>query len=240
MTFAECADAYQKAHLSTFRNTKHRHNGARASSRPTPLSASSMSPRSTRQRSSSSSPRLGRKLPRPITPPRPGREGTRLGQGAWFPRWRKPARWRGHLQHLLKGAPQGRAPCRHAVRRAAGLYGDAPRQRFSRARALDFAIPTAGRSGEVRGATWARSMRSKRLWVIPASRMEAGREHTVPLSARSLEILELPRLGDLVFPGAREGRPLSDMAMTELLRGTNSNGYRVHGFRSSFRDWAGD
>ena len=71
--------------------------------------------------------------------------------------------------------------------------------------------------------------------------MKAGREHTVPLSDRAVQILEaLPGVGELVFPGAREGRPLSDMAMTQLLRGMNGNGYRVHGFRSTFRDWAGD
>jgi integrase len=71
--------------------------------------------------------------------------------------------------------------------------------------------------------------------------MKAGREHTIPMSDRVVEILEgLPHIGDYVFPGAVEGKPLSDMALLQLLRGMDANGYRVHGFRSTFRDWAGE
>jgi integrase len=109
------------------------------------------------------------------------------------------------------------------------------------ARALELLILTAARSGEVRGATWTEIDLDKRLWTIPASRMKAGREHTVPLSKRAVALLKaLPRIGEFVFPGAREGKPLSDMALMQLLRGMDANGYKVHGFRSAFRDWAGD
>jgi integrase len=77
-----------------------------------------------------------------------------------------------------------------------------------------------------------------KLWTVPDARMKAGREHRVPLSNRAMEIIKsIPRQGDYVFAGAREGKPLSNMAMLELIRGMIGNGYTVHGFRSTFRDW---
>jgi integrase len=79
------------------------------------------------------------------------------------------------------------------------------------------------------------------IWTIPAERMKAGKEHQVPLSKRALAILKsLPHEGAYIFPGAKAKAPLSNMAMLELLRGMRSDGLTVHGFRSSFRDWAGD
>jgi integrase len=79
------------------------------------------------------------------------------------------------------------------------------------------------------------------VWVIPAERMKADREHRVPLSARVLTIVNaLPREGAFVFAGARKNSPLSNMAMLELLRGMRGKGATVHGFRSSFRDWAAE
>ena len=109
------------------------------------------------------------------------------------------------------------------------------------ARALEFCILTASRTGEVIGATWAEIYLDARIWTVPADRMKSGKEHEVPLSKRAVEILKgLPREGAYVFPGARTGKPLSNMAMLELLRGMNGDGYTTHGFRSSFRDWAGE
>ena len=71
--------------------------------------------------------------------------------------------------------------------------------------------------------------------------MKAAKQHEVPLSKPAVALLKaLPRIGDYVFPGAVEGKPLSDMALMQLLRGMDANGYKVHGFRSTFRDWAGD
>jgi integrase len=89
--------------------------------------------------------------------------------------------------------------------------------------------------------TWSEVDLDKALWTIPADRMKAGKEHTVPLSKQAVAILKsLPRCGDFIFPGAVEGKPLSNMAMLQQLRGLDANGYVPHGFRSSFRDWAGD
>jgi integrase len=156
-----------------------------------------------------------------------------------------PARWRGHLDKLL--------PNRRKVKRVrnhpAMPYVELPefmgelRERTSvSARALEFAILTAARTGEVIGATWAEIDIPGATWTIPAPRMKAGKEHRVPLSARALELLEsLPREGEFVFIGGRAGKPLSNMAMLELIRGMKpGTGYVPHGFRSTVRDWAAE
>ena len=108
------------------------------------------------------------------------------------------------------------------------------------ARALEFVVLTASRTSEAIGARWDEI--DGDVWTVPAARMKAKKEHEVPLSQRAMAILaEIPRTADgYVFPGAKAGKPLSNMAMLELLRGMAGNGYTVHGFRSSFRDWAGD
>jgi integrase len=109
------------------------------------------------------------------------------------------------------------------------------------ARALEFAILTAARTGEAIGAKWAEIDLDAKLWTIPAGRMKAAREHRVPLSDRVLAILEtLPGEGEYVFAGARESKPLSNMALLELMRGMRGKGATVHGFRSTFRDWAAE
>ena len=117
------------------------------------------------------------------------------------------------------------------------------------ARALEFAILTAARTGEVIGAKWTEISEveinggGKKIWVwrVPAERMKAGKEHRVPLPDRALAILEkLPREGEYVFPGNRHGKPLSNMAMLELMRDMRGKGATVHGFRSSFRDWTAE
>ena len=106
------------------------------------------------------------------------------------------------------------------------------------ARALEFTILTATRTGETIGARWDEIEGD--VWVIPAERMKAGRQHRVPLSTRALALLKaLPREdgAEFVFMGASSGKPLSNMAMLELLRGMKGNGLTVHGFRSTFSDW---
>ena len=110
------------------------------------------------------------------------------------------------------------------------------------ARALEFTILTAARTGEAIGAKWSEFDLDAGVWTIPGERMKAGKEHEVPLSKRALAILDaLPReRGGYVFPGAKAKAPLSNMAMLELLRGMKGDGLTVHGFRSTFRDWAGD
>jgi integrase len=109
---------------------------------------------------------------------------------------------------------------------------------------LCFLILTAARTGEVIGATWDEIDLERALWMIPAARMKAGREHTVPLSAAAVEILKAmnPKAEGLVFPSPK-GKALSQMALTMALRRAMEEGEghsTVHGFRSSFRDWAGD
>ena len=152
-----------------------------------------------------------------------------------------PARWRGHLDHLL--------PARNKVARAVHLpalaYPEVPSfltqlrdQDGIAARALEFAILTACRTSEVLNARWPEFDGS--VWTIPAERTKAGREHRVPLSNRALEILDrLPRDGDLVFVGAH-GRALNVAAMLRALRRMGRQDLTVHGFRSSFRDWAAE
>jgi integrase len=104
-------------------------------------------------------------------------------------------------------------------------------------------ILTAGRTGEVIGAKWSEINLGERLWTAPAERMKAAKEHRVPLSKAALAILESMaaiREGENVFPGGRAGRPLSNMAMTMALRGMGRGERTVHGFRSTFRDWAAE
>uniref|UniRef100_B0SXU9 Integrase family protein n=1 Tax=Caulobacter sp. (strain K31) TaxID=366602 RepID=B0SXU9_CAUSK len=154
-----------------------------------------------------------------------------------------PARWRGHLNQLL---PKRQRLARgHHAALAYDLIPDFMANLRTRsavaARALEFAILTASRSGEVLGATWNEFDLDKKVWVIPATRMKAGREHRVPLSARAMEIAEA-QFDDgkgYVFAGPKLGKPLSSMAMAMLLRRMKSD-ITVHGFRSSFRDWASE
>lgn len=156
-----------------------------------------------------------------------------------------PARWRGHLDHLL--------PKRQKLTRghhAAMAYEDVPafmgELRASRAvstQALEFLILTAARSGEVLGAAWDEMDLDAKVWTVPAHRMKAGREHRVPLGDRAVELLraaEAFRTGVYVFPGQRPGKPLSGMALEMTMRRLKRDAFTVHGFRSSFRDWAGE
>lgn len=153
-----------------------------------------------------------------------------------------PARLRGHLDHLLPKASK-----LQRGHHAALPYADAPAfmkqlrdMKGTAAAALEFAILTAARSGEVRGATWSEIVGD--VWVIPAERMKAGREHRVPLSSRALEILDdarKVRRDDLVFPGRTRGSMMSDMTIAAVIKRMNVDA-TPHGFRSTFRDWAGD
>lgn len=111
------------------------------------------------------------------------------------------------------------------------------------ARAVEFSCLTAARSGEVRGAVWSEIDLDNALWVIPRERMKMATEHRVPLCDRALAILRAQKqmaTGELVFGGDRDGRPISDTAMTKALRRASNDMSTLHGLRSSFRDWAGD
>jgi integrase len=109
--------------------------------------------------------------------------------------------------------------------------------------ALEFCILTATRSGEVYGARWSEIDMATKVWTVPALRMKAAREHRVPLSERALEILEKlgnAMTGDYVFPSPRGRKPLSHVSMAKVMRRLQIDGATVHGFRSAFRDWAGN
>lgn len=156
-----------------------------------------------------------------------------------------PARWRGHLDHLLPKR-QRLSRGHHPAMQSAAIRDFLTQLRTRdavAAWALEFTILTAARSGEVLGALWSEIDIEAKVWTIPGNRMKAGREHRVPLSEQALKILARARVigrSDYVFPGARKGRPLSGMAMAMLLRRMKLGGFTVHGFRSTFRDWAGE
>ncbi len=162
-----------------------------------------------------------------------------------------PAAWRGHLENLL--------PKRQKLTRghhAAMPYVDVPgfladlrgRQGVA-ALCLEFLVLTAARSGEARGARWDEIDADAKVWTIPGydpetgRRMKAGQTHRVPLTPRMLAILDivkpLRRDDDLVFPGMKDGAPLSDMTLAAVMKRMKRDDFTPHGFRSAFRDWAG-
>ncbi|MFZ5575932.1 MAG: tyrosine-type recombinase/integrase [Pseudomonadota bacterium] len=156
-----------------------------------------------------------------------------------------PARWRGFLdKHLPK--PKKVAKVKHhpalPYAELGAFMPELKAQEGMGARALEFAILTAARSGEVRGATWGEIDLDAATWTIPASRMKAEKEHRVALSAAAIKLLKaLPRIdgSDLLFPSSKN-TPLSDMTLTAVLRRMGRSDITAHGFRSTFRDWAGE
>lgn len=155
-----------------------------------------------------------------------------------------PARWKGHLDKVL-AKPSKVAKVTHhkavAVDAIGSFMTDLKKREGVSARALEFVILTAARSGEVRGATWSEIDLTAGVWTIPADRMKAKREHRVPLSERAIKLLgALPqgKPDDLVFPAPRGG-VLSDMSLTAVLRRMEMDA-TAHGFRSTFRDWAAE
>ncbi len=162
--------------------------------------------------------------------------------------WREgenPARWRGHLAIILpnnqnvikKHYPaMGYADLPEFWQRLNGMEALAPR-------ALELLILTACRTSEVLKAPWSEFDLDGGLWVIPAERMKAKRDHRIPLTNEAVAILrplQENKISDYVFPGQKPGKPLSGMAMEMLLRRMKIENVTVHGFRSTFRDWCGD
>lgn len=156
-----------------------------------------------------------------------------------------PARWRGHLdEHLPK--PKKIAKVQHFAalpyNEIGTFFPELKEQAGMGARALEFAILTAARSGEVRGATWSEVDLAEKTWTIPPARMKAEKEHRVPLSAAAIKLLKaLPHIDgcDLLFPSTKSA-PLSDMTLTAVLRRMGRSDITAHGMRSTFRDWAGE
>lgn len=167
-----------------------------------------------------------------------------------------PARWKGHLKNLLATISKTSRTKNHPSLPWTGIGAFMAVLRMREgvsARAVEFVILTACRSGEVRGARWAELDTMGKIWTIPAERMKAKREHQVPLSDAALALLaSMPKDGesDVIFAGTK-GQPLSDMSLTAVIRrmnggdrrvwvDTNGEGITVHGFRSSFRMWAAE
>lgn len=154
-----------------------------------------------------------------------------------------PARWKGHLDAVL---PRPRKLSRGHHK--ALPYKDAPqflkglRERESlSAKALEFTILTAARTSEALNAKWGEFDLEKKVWTVPAERMKAGRGHRVPLTDSAILAMGNPRAStDWVFPGTKRDQSLSNMAMTAVLGRMNRTDVTVHGFRSTFRDWAGE
>jgi integrase len=155
-----------------------------------------------------------------------------------------PARWRGHLENLLPKRSKVRRVEHHAALPYADLgafVAELRRQEGVGARALEFTILTAARTGEVIGARWSEFNLAERIWIVAAERMKAGREHRVPLSDAARALLGEPGAPDtFVFPGGKPGRPLSNMAMLKALARMGRGDLTTHGFRSTFRDWAAE
>lgn len=157
-----------------------------------------------------------------------------------------PARWKGHLDKLLPARTKVKKTEHHAALPwpdIGAFMVELRKQEGIAAKAVEFAILTAARSGEVRGATWEEIDLDAGVWIVPPERMKAKKEHRVPLSAKALALLtEQKKLfpDGYVFPGMKAGKPLSDMSLTAVLRRMDRNEITVHGFRSTFRDWAAE
>lgn len=155
-----------------------------------------------------------------------------------------PARWKGNLKALLpaRAAHQRSHHAALAYREMPGFMAQLRGLQGIAARALEFTILTAARSGEIRQAKWAQIDLQNGVWVVPGIAMKANKEHRVPLSGRALEILrelEAVRVSDYVFP-SYGGRMLSTNGMLSVLERMGRPEITVHGFRSSFRDFAGE
>ncbi|MBB3288763.1 MULTISPECIES: site-specific integrase [unclassified Rhizobium] len=249
MTFKECAQKYIEAHRATWKNPKH------AEQWPSTLKTY-VYPTIGDLSVDAVDVGLVLKILEPIWQEKPETASRVRGRIETILDWaaaRKhrhgdnPARWRGHLDKLLPA--RGRvAKVKHhealAYREIQPLMAELQANESSSARALEFTILTAVRTNEALGAVWSEIDKDNRMWTIPAERMKGGREHRVPLSDRAIAILDaLPREkdADIVFVGASKGKALSNMAMLEMIRGLRpGKGLTVHGFRSTFRDWAAE
>ncbi|WP_438748375.1 tyrosine-type recombinase/integrase [Pararhizobium sp. O133] len=155
-----------------------------------------------------------------------------------------PAAWRGNLEHALHKPNQLTATKHHASMPHADMAEFMPKLAAVNgvgARALELAILTACRSGEVRAAVWPEIDLLKKVWTIPAKRMKSGKEHRVPLSKQAIILLKAmarQSVNEYVFPGVRDKKPLSDASLSKALTSAGGGAFTVHGFRSTFRDWA--
>jgi len=163
-----------------------------------------------------------------------------------------PARWQGHLDTILPKPTSIQKRRNHPAmpyKDIAAFWKQLSSMDSTSSKALRFLILTATRTSEVLNATWDEISLEDKIWVIPAERMKAKKEHRVPLSKQAIHLLaELPRFAgcNYLFPGAKENSPLSNMSLITIMRkpgyhkGSELGDYVPHGFRSTFRDWAGE
>lgn len=156
-----------------------------------------------------------------------------------------PARWKGHLDKMLPAPSKVAKKAHHQALPYSVMYefmNQLRQQPGMGAVALEFAILTASRSGEVRHATWDEVDEASAIWTIPGSRMKGSKEHRVPLSSAALKLVRQQRktsTNNFIFPGARHDKPLSDMTLSAILRRMQVPAV-PHGFRSTFRDWVAE
>lgn len=248
MTFQECADEYIKTHRSGWKNPKHAEqweNTIRDYCGPyfgnlpvadveTELVRKSLA--AIWQDKNETAMRLRGRIERVLDWATVS--GLRQGEN--------PARWKGHLEHLLTNISREGRIVHHAALpyQDAGAFMESLRACVgSGARALEFLILTAARTGEVIGATWGEIDDVTKTWTIPAERMKAGKEHRVPLSDQAWKVIQQMRdeaSGDYIFSGRGANKPLSNMAMLAVLKRMKRPDLTAHGFRSTFRDWAAE
>jgi integrase len=247
ITFEDAADAYIAAHESGWKNTKHAsqwHNTLRADaySIAGKLSVSDIDTAVVMQ------------ILRPIWALKPETAGRLRGRIERILDWatvsgyrqgQNPAQWRGHLDNLLPAKSRIHSVKHHPAmpyQEIEGLLLQLRKRDGIAALALEFLIYTAARTSEVRGASWREFDLDSGIWTIPGPRTKVGKEHRIPLAERPLQIVRDLRSftsGAFVFPGGKPGKGLSDMALLSVLRRLEIK-LTVHGFRSSFRDWAAE
>jgi integrase len=248
MTFDQCRDAFIEAHRAGWRNAKHRGQWtASLATYVTPVLGSLPI--------QSVDVGLVMKALEPIWSSKPETAARVRGRIERVLDWAKvrgfrqgenPARWRGHLDALLPAHRAVRKVKHHAALPYSeiGTFMAALKTREAvAARALEFTILTAGRTGEALGARWEEIDFQAKVWVVPPSRMKSGREHRVPLSRAAVSVLremQARHQDHFVFPGDCRGKPLSNMAMLMVLRRMGRDDLTAHGFRSTFRDWAAE
>jgi integrase len=247
ITFEEAADAYIAAHESGWKNAKH------ATQWRNTLAAEAY-PVAGKLPVSDITTEVVMLILRPIWGLKPETAGRLRGRiervldwatVSGFRQGQNPAQWRGHLENLLPAKSRIHVVSHRPAMpyQEIGAFLLRLRERDgTAAQALEFTIYTAARTSEVRGALWEELDLDRAVWTIPGPRTKVGKEHRIPLAERPLEIvrgLHSNASGDYVFPGGRPGKGLSDMALLSVLRRLGIK-ETVHGFRSSFRDWAAD
>jgi len=248
MTFKECAEKYISAHSAGWKSVKH-------SQQWTNTLAAYAYPRFGDLPVQAVDTGLVMQVLEPIWPTKTETASRLRGRIEAILDWatvrkyregENPARWKGHLDTLLPGRSKVQKVTNHPALPYAevALFMTNLRQQDSvSARGLEFLLLTAARTSEVINATWEEIDIDNGLWTVPAERMKSSKEHRVPLSSAAQNVLVEMRKyarNEFVFPGMRNNRPLSNMAFLQLLKRMGRRGLTVHGFRSTFRDWAAE